>query len=178
MPGWLGNLGGIERGDQQSHVEIREAIEKLARKLDQLANHVTAKTTQNVIYITNPNPPTVENFPYTVSLSYPFVVLASAQLFPDGLDLLNGVAYKVVYAEMVCDPDAQPPTANTTFTIQNAATSPTSTGTVTFTTGSRRASSATIVVNVAAGQRLYIQAPSALNSLQTPYSIRLMLNRP
>lgn len=96
----------------------------------------------------------------------------SDQLFPNGvpIDFTHGV--KVTRAFLQFDPVITA-SAATTFTLQNQATTPTSSGTVTVASGASFGQSTTLGVTVPAGGRLYVKSPAALNNLQNLFAIRI-----
>ena len=170
----LGNIGGVER---EAGPETLAAFYKLDRRIDVLERTGAETVRNNTVIVIQP-PTVASNFPYGRDLSYPMYVTPSAQLFPSGLNLLPGTGYKVTQCEIICDPEAPAATADTSFTIQNAASSPTSSGIVTVLSGQKRGENLSLAVSVSAAQRFYIKAPSNLNGVQNLYHIGLVLNQP
>ena len=193
--GNLGNIGGIEKrptpGLQGSAIlqdqatclcfkEARLAIEKIHAKIDSLEGLIQG--------ITGPSGPpgpagpsgadgsNPNVLPAFRSLPYPFVVSSGIVFPPDGVTLLGPTPYRVTFCEIHCDPEGPAATGATTFTVQNAASSPTSTGGVTIASGGRRGA-ASINVAISSGQRLYIKAPASLNGVQNLWLINLGLEK-
>jgi len=172
--GILGNIGGIERLGPGG-VEVRYALEALERAVLELSRTSSTIVRNNVQLITINNTTVTATLPAHVQFSYPFPVSASAHLFPDGVLVLAGSGFKVTSAEIVSDPISGPASAATSFTIQNALTSPTSSGTVTIPSGSRTGRTQSLAITFLAGQKLYIKAPAALNKIQNLYRIDIGL---
>lgn len=157
--------------------ETRLAIEKILRRMDDLESLIERSVGVNGT--PGPAGPAGANggsFPVPYNLPYPFVVAASTVFPPDGVRPLgSSVAYRVRYVEIHADPEGPTASADTTFLVQNAASSPTSTGGVTIASGSR-SGTAIISVAVTAGQRLYIKAPASLNGVQNLWLVTLKLD--
>jgi hypothetical protein len=164
----LGNIGGIERLDRRSQVETRIVIERLKKQVDAVAKQVSRLIVNNSITPAV----TTAGGGGGIWLSYPFVVMPSANLYPNGLDVFAGAGGTINFAEIVCDPDAAAPTADTTFLLGTNSAGTGGFG-VTIASGTRRGvASGTLVM--LPGQRLYILAPAALNGCQNLYCIHLV----
>ncbi len=108
----------------------------------------------------------------SATLSYPFAIFANDQFFPNGCPIDFQRAVRIKRCLIQADPSLTA-SAATTFTLGNAASSPTSSGTVTIASGASHGISTTLGVTINAGQRLFIRSPSALNNIQNVYLIRL-----
>jgi len=164
--GWLGNLGPIEQEGRDGRVVTRYTFDRLGREVARIRRRLDVEITR-----ARPNPPS----PYTLTLAYPFFVTASAQLWPDGVDLLIGQDYLVTRAEIHADPTGPTASALTTFTVQNHRTAPTSAGFITFAVGARVAREEGITVLFQGDQKLYMKAPAALNGISNLRTILLRI---
>lgn len=142
--------------------EIRKAFRDLTSSLDKPTNQVSN------VFNNIQGGLTPQNVPY------PFSLEESSDLYPDGLDPLFGVPCTIVGMELLCDPTFTAPTADVTFVVQNAATSPTSSATITVSAGTRRGTNFNMNVSFNANQRLHILTPSDLHGLQDTYVIRFL----
>ena len=141
-------------------------ILRWANSMEQVINNVTT-------IINQPGTTQTLVFPAQIDLVYPFVVGPSVDIVPGGYDFKGGIiGFQVTYGVMRCDPDMAAPTADTSFILQNDATIPTSSSTLTFASGSYEARGA-LAVMIQPGQRLWIKAPASLNGLQNLIRISL-----
>ena len=104
---------------------IRKAFEEFYGAFDEIIRVLLEKTTL-------PTPPfqAMGGTPNLQAFPYPYVVLPSAQVIPSGVLLLpdasgSGMPCLITWMELLCDPNANAPSADTTFVLGNASSAPT-----------------------------------------------------
>lgn len=162
---------GLTAHNQIAHMPTRKAFEELReiiRKLEDLAEQRALALNKGDTFLTYFD---IMGTP-SATLSYPFAIFANDQFFPNGCPIDFQRAVKIKRCFIQADPSLTA-SAATTFTLGNAATSPTSSGTVTIANGASHGLSTSLGVSIGVGQRLFIRSPATLNSIQNVYLLRL-----